>query len=439
MNISVFGLGYVGCVTAACFAARGHKVIGVDINPDKVEAINSGKSPILERGLDELIGNNVEAGYLSATDNVADAISHGRILLISVGTPSEYNGNINLRYIERVCSEIGHALRATTEYKVVVFRSTLLPGILDTKILPILTRESGKQIGVDFGIVVNPEFLREGSSLDDFENPPFTLIGQMDEHTGDLIEELYTNIPAPIIRTTPDAACMVKYACNAFHGLKVVFANEIGQVCKKLNIDGIEVMEIFCKDTNLNISPRYLRPGFAFGGSCLPKDLRALLHLARHQDLDLPVLDSILPSNQLQIQNAIDMVLRDQRKNVGIIGLTFKPDTDDLRESPMVKLVEVLSGKGLNLKIYDDGLSLPRLVGGNKAYIEQTIPHLASLILPSMDAVVNNSDIIVIGHNSENVQNRLFDLLTQEQLLIDLVRITPETNQHSYEYEGIGW
>ena len=354
MNVSVFGLGYVGSVTAACLASQGHKVVGVDVNPDKVEAINRGCSPIIEQGLDDLIRDGVRTGNLWATRAVTEAIDQSDVALICVGTPSDGNGKLNFEYIDRVCTEIAFPLRTMTDYKLIVVRSTLLPGTFVTGLVPILMRESRKRAGRDFGVAVNPEFLREGSSIDDFKNPPFTLIGQMDERAGDVLESLYASISAPVFRTDPDTACMVKYASNAFHGLKVTFANEIGQLCKRLGVDGTEVMEIFCQDTHLNVSPRYLRPGFAFGGSCLPKDLRALLYLARHRDLELPVLASILPSNRLVIQRAVDMVLRDQRKNVGIIGLTFKAGTDDLRESPMVELVEVLSGKGLNVRIYDD-------------------------------------------------------------------------------------
>jgi GDP-mannose 6-dehydrogenase len=439
MNVSIFGLGYVGSVTAACLASWGHKVFGVDVNPDKVDAINNGRSPIIEPGLHDLICDGVRAGNLRATCDATEAIAHGAVVLVCVGTPSDERGNLNFQYVDRVCTEIAHALSATTEYKLIVLRSTLLPGTLSSRLIPLLTRKSGKQAGRDIGVAVNPEFLREGSAIDDFENPPFTLIGQMDERGGDVLEELYASIPAPVFRTDPDTACMVKYASNAFHGLKVAFANEIGQLCKRLGVDGTEVMEIFCQDRLLNISPRYLRPGFAFGGSCLPKDLRALLYLARHRDLELPVLESILPSNRLQIQRAVDLVLRDQRRNVGIIGLTFKPGTDDLRESPLVELVEVLSGKGLQVRIYDDNVSLSRLVGGNKAFIERVIPHIAGLMCTSMEEVVKGSEIIVVAHDCCDGRERLFDLLEPDQLVIDLVKIVPRFGRLPVTYEGICW
>ena len=339
MNVSIFGLGYVGCVTAACLASQGHRVVGVDINIDKVEAINNGKSPIIERGLGELIQTGRRSGNLRATQDAYEAVAHGDVLVICVGTPSDANGNLNFKFIDRVCIDIAQSLREVSGFKVIAVRSTLLPGTIDQRVIPLLTKESGKQVGEDFGVASNPEFLREGSAIDDFNNPPFTIIGTVDEQAGAMLEQLYRDIPAPIFRTDPNTACMVKYACNAFHGLKVVFANEIGQLCKKAGVDGTQVMDIFCQDTSLNISSRYLKPGFAFGGSCLPKDLRALLYLARHTDLQLPMLESILPSNRLHIQSVADIILSDpKRTKVGIIGLTFKPGTDDLRESPIVQL-----------------------------------------------------------------------------------------------------
>jgi len=439
MEISVFGLGYVGTVTAGCLAAQGHQVIGVDVNPDKVEAINQGCSPVIEQDLDVLIRDAVQAGNLRATNDTSAAVIHSKVALICVGTPSNVNGKLNFTFLERVCTEIAHALRETTEYKVIAIRSTVLPGTCSTRLIPILARESGKEGGRDFGIVINPEFMREGSAIKDFNNPPFTLIGQMDVRAGDVLEKIYAGASAPIFRTDPDVACMVKYASNVFHGLKVVFANEIGQLCKKSGLDGTKVMDIFCQDRQLNISPNYLRPGFAFGGSCLPKDLRALLYLARHSDLHLPVLESILPSNRLQIQNVADRILHDHRRRVGIIGLTFKPDTDDLRESPIVELVEILSGKGLQLKILDDNVILSRLVGGNKAFIESVIPHIAALMCDSMEEVVKGSDAIVVTHALKDGGEKLTSLLRPDQLLIDLVKIISDDVHCLAEYDGISW
>jgi len=440
MNVSVFGLGYVGCVTAACLASQGHQVLGVDVNADKVEAINNGVSPLIERGLKELIRGGKDSGKLRATQNVHEAVSHGEVLIICVGTPSDGNGNLNFDYIDRVCLEIGQALRKVAGYKVIAIRSTLIPGTINQRLIPILSRESGKRIGDDFGVAGNPEFLREGSAISDFENPPFTIIGTLDERAGNLLERLYLKISAPVFRTDPDTAAMVKYACNAFHGLKVVFANEIGQICKKAGIDGTQVMEIFCQDTFLNISPRYLKPGFAFGGSCLPKDLRALLYLARHTDLRVPMLESILPSNHLHIQNVVDIILRDpQRTKVGVIGLTFKPGTDDLRESPVVQLVETLTGKGLKVKIYDNNVSLSRLMGGNKAYIENVLPHISGMISESLEDVVSNSDVVVVAHDLQDGERQLVGILRPDQLVLDLVKMKTNGSQFPAAYEGVCW
>jgi GDP-mannose 6-dehydrogenase len=441
MKVSIFGLGYVGCVTAACLASQGHQVIGVDVNIEKVNAINNGQSPIIERGLDELIRAGRRSGNLRATNDIHEAGVHGDILVICVGTPSDFNGNLNFKFIDRVCLDIARSLCKTSSFKVIAVRSTLLPGVINQRIIPLLTKESGKIVGVDFGVASNPEFLREGSAIDDFNNPPFTIIGAVDEQAGVILEKLYQTIPAPVYHTDPNTACMVKYACNAFHGLKVVFANEIGQVCKNAGVDGTKVMDIFCQDTSLNISPKYLKPGFAFGGSCLPKDLRALLYLAKHTDLQLPMLESILPSNRLHIQRVADIILRDsERTKVGIIGLTFKPGTDDLRESPIVQLVETLHGKGLKVKIYDNNVSLSKLIGGNKAFIEQILPHISTMMSDSMSDVVQGSDVIVVSHNLQDGGEQLKGLLKPNQLVIDLVKI--ESNQShpaTYEYEGICW
>lgn len=439
MRISVYGLGYVGCVTAACLAELGHQVLGIDINIDKVEAVNNGHSPIIENGLEKLIQMGRESGNLTATMDTDKGSVHGDVLLICVGTPSDANGNLNFEYIDRVCIEIAQSLREVSSYKVIAVRSTLLPGTIGQRLIPLLMKESFKQVGKDFGVASNPEFLREGSAINDFINPPFTIIGEIDEQAGNMLKQLYGNIPAPVFRTDLDTACMVKYACNAFHGLKVAFANEIGQVCKKVGVDGTRVMEIFCQDSSLNISSRYLKPGFAFGGSCLPKDLRALLYQARHTDLQLPLIESILPSNRLHVQRVADMILSDQRRNkVGIIGLTFKPGTDDLRESPIVELVETLSGKGLKVKIYDDNVSLSKLVGGNKAFIERVLPHISTMMSDSMEDVMRSSDVIVVSHALHNGEKQLVNLLKPGQLVIDFVKIASYKSL-PVAYEGICW
>ena len=439
MNISVFGLGYVGCVTAACLASQGHGVVGVDINIEKVDDINSGHSPIIERGLEELICEGRRSGNLRATHNAYEAVVHGDVLLICVGTPSDANGNLNFNFIDRVCIDIAQALPQVSGFRTIAVRSTLLPGTIDQRLIPLLCKESGKQVGEDFGVASNPEFLREGSAIDDFDNPPFTIVGTVHEQAETMLQQLYRDIPAPIFCTDPDTAYMVKYASNAFHGLKVVFANEIGQLCKKAGVDGTKVMDIFCHDNSLNISSRYLKPGFAFGGSCLPKDLRALLYLARHRDLQLPMLESILPSNRLHVQSIADLILSDPtRTRIGVIGLTFKPGTDDLRESPIVQLVETLNGKGLKVRIYDNNVSLSRLIGGNKAFIELVLPHIACMVSGSLEEVVQGADVIVVSHALKDGGAKLATLLKPHQLVVDLVKVA-SAKSYPAAYEGICW
>jgi GDP-mannose 6-dehydrogenase len=437
MNVSVFGLGYVGCVTAACLAQQGHRVAGIDVSAEKVATLNAGHSPVMERGLERLIRDAVDDGRLWATQDVEAAVAHGEICLICVGTPSDAHGKLNLEYVERVSGEIGAALAGMAGYRVIALRSTVLPGVLASRLLPILARTSGRMPGEGFGMVINPEFLREGSAIEDFQNPPFTLIGEIDRLAGDRMAALYAGIEAPLIRVAPDVACMVKYASNAFHALKVTFANEMGRLCKALGIDSMAVMDIFCQDTRLNISARYLRPGFAFGGSCLPKDLRALVYLARHSDTDVPVLEAILPSNGLQVQLALDAVQRAGKKRVAIAGLSFKPNTDDLRESPMVLLAETLIGKGFAVRIYDPHVNLSRLVGGNRAYIEQMIPHIASLTCDSLAEAVASADVIIAAHG---IGDELPGLVHDGQLLIDLARLSEDAVRHNEAvYEGLCW
>lgn len=437
MRISVFGLGYVGCVSAACLADLGHTVIGVDISSLKVEMINNGQSPIIEDKLAELIDENVSAGRLRATTSVDEAIDHTDISLICVGTPSSDNGSLDLTYIKRVSEQIGRALaRPRSRRHIVILRSTVLPGTTETVVIPILEKTTGGQAGQKFGIVYNPEFLREGSSIHDFHNPPYTLLGSPDRQAAAEAARLYQDIDAPVRFTTIKAAEMIKYANNAFHAAKVVFANEIGNLCKVQGIDSHEVMDIFCMDHKLNLSSYYLKPGFSFGGSCLPKDLRALLYHSRHLDLKLPLLESILPSNQLQIQVALNMIKGTGSKKVGVLGFSFKAGTDDLRESPAVLLVENLIGKGYQVQVYDHNVSLARLQGANKAYIEKEIPHIASLMVDSVDALLAKSEVIVIGNKTPEFM-QVPDMVGSHQTIIDLVRIQDRVSENGYQ--GIAW
>ncbi|HWQ35051.1 MAG TPA: UDP-glucose/GDP-mannose dehydrogenase family protein [Blastocatellia bacterium] len=437
MKLSIFGLGYVGCVSAACFARAGHEVIGVDVSELKVEIINSGRSPIVEPGVEELVASAVKAKKLRATTSTDEAIAESELSLVCVGTPGQANGSLDLTYIKRVCQQIGAALAEKLRYHIIVFRSTMLPGTMAETIIPALEVYSGKRAGRDFGVAINPEFLREGTSVEDFHHPPFTLIGADDEDAAGPLRRLYAHVDAPLVAVGLREAEMVKYACNCFHALKVTFANEIGNLCKALGADSHQVMEVFCKDTRLNLSPYYLKPGFAFGGSCLPKDLRAITYQAKLLDVETPMLGSILTSNQRQIERAVEMVLATGRKNIGVLGLSFKSKTDDLRESPMVTLIERLIGKGLKLAIYDREVQLARIFGANKEYLEREIPHISSLMLDEVGEVVDRSDVIIIGKKDQEFQF-LADKLNNGRVVIDLVRmLEPVSAQQSYQ--GICW
>ncbi len=437
-TISIFGLGYVGSVSVACLAESGYNVIGVDVNPAKVEMIQEGHSPVIEAGLDELLRKGVAAGRIRATTSAVEAVHESDISFICVGTPSNANGSLNLGYVKRVSEAIGAALATKPGYHVVVARSTMLPGSTEETVIPCLERAAGKQARRDFGVCFNPEFLREGSSIKDFSEPPFTIIGADDERAAATLSRLYAMLDAPLLVAPFKVAEMVKYANNAFHALKVSFANEIGNLCKQQQIDSHQVMDIFCMDTKLNLSPYYLKPGFAFGGSCLPKDLRALLHHSRHFDLYPPVLELILPSNQRQIDLAYQMVRETGRKHVGVLGFSFKAGTDDLRESPMVELIEHLIGKGYHVKVYDKNVSLANLHGANRAYIEQEIPHIASLMADSVDQVLEGSEVIIVGNRSPEFQD-LLPRLQNDQIVIDLVRITGDNLVSNGYYKGICW
>lgn len=438
MRLSVFGIGYVGCVSAACFAKAGHDVIGVDVNPTKVGIINSGKSPIVETGIEELIAEMVGASRLSAMTNSAEAIMNSDASLVCVGTPSNANGSLDLNHVKHVCEEIGAALRNKPGRHTIVIRSTMLPGTIEGLVIPTLEQSSGKRAGTDFGVCINPEFLREGSSLKDFYAPPFTLIGADDEETAALVRQLYADIEAPLFVTSLKTAEMVKYACNCFHALKVSFANEIGNICKAVGIDSHEVMKVFSQDTKLNLSPYYLTPGFAFGGSCLPKDLRAINYKAKQLDVEVPVLSAILPSNRLQIERAVNMVLQTGKKRVGVLGFSFKAGTDDLRESPMVTLIETLIGKGLQLALYDRDVSLAKLFGANKQYIEREIPHISQLMRGSVDEVLQDSEVLVIGNKAKEFQN-IEGRIRKGQMVLDLVRLFDRSVGEKGSYQGICW
>jgi GDP-mannose 6-dehydrogenase len=437
-TVSVFGLGYVGCVSSACFAKEGHQVIGVDVSPAKVAMINAGTATIVESGIGALVAEMVAAGRLSATTDASDAVHRSDISLICVGTPSRPNGSIDLQYVERVCEQIGAAIASKSARHIVVVRSTVLPGTTERLVIPALERTSGKKAGRDFGVCMNPEFLREGTSIRDFYEPPFTLIGTEDKSSGQAVAALYSAINASVHITPTGVAEMIKYACNCFHGLKVGFANEIGNICKAFGVDSHEVMRLFCLDTKLNLSPTYLKPGFAFGGSCLPKDLRAITYHASTADVATPILAAALESNRRQIERAYDMVRATGSRNVGVLGLAFKAGTDDLRESPMVSVVEMLIGKGVSLSIYDRDVSQARLIGSNREYIEREIPHIWSLMRESVDDVISSSEVIVIGNASGEFRT-IEPKIREGQIVIDLVRAFGPKVSGGNGYQGICW
>ena len=437
MRVTVFGLGYVGCVSAACLARDGHTVIGVDVSAQKVAAVASGRSPLIEPGLDDLVGNMVRARRLRATDDSRTAVHDSEVSLICVGTPSNGNGSLDLRFVENVCRQIGAALATHSSYHVVVVRSTVLPGTVQEVLVPILERESGRVAGKDFGVCMNPEFLREGTALKDYYAPSHVIIGELDEQSGERVACLYRAVDAPVRRTSIRTAEMLKYVNNAFHAVKVVFANEIGAMCKSHGIDGQQVMDLFCEDSRLNISCAYLKPGFAFGGSCLPKDLRALVYRAKNRDVDCPMLSAALRSNQQLIERSIRMVESTGRKKIGILGLAFKPRTDDVRESPVVTLVETLVGRGYQVCVFDDTVDPKRLVGANRLFLERELPHIASLMRTSIDAVVSESEVVVVANPSSAFRN-VGDTIREDQMLIDLAGIA-RTHPPAAHYEGIHW
>ncbi|HED39457.1 MAG TPA: UDP-glucose/GDP-mannose dehydrogenase family protein [Chromatiales bacterium] len=438
MNISIFGLGYVGAVSLACLARDGHKVIGVDIDPSKLDLIKSGQSPIIEEGMPELVAEVAIAGNVEVTTDTASAIQNSDISFVCVGTPSQNNGSQNLNAIERISEQLGEAIKNKEQFHTIVIRSTVVPGTVEKLIGPTIEKFSGKKNGQDFGLCFQPEFLREGSSIKDYDNPPLTVIGGGDERSIQQLRKLFGHLPADFVTTSVRSAEMLKTCCNVFHALKITFANEIGRLCQGLEVDSREVMDLICRDHQLNISKAYLKPGFAFGGSCLPKDTRALLYLAKHEDISLPMLAGLMPSNELHVEHAIDVVLNSGKKSVGMIGLSFKSGTDDLRESPLVAMAERFIGKGLDLKIFDPEVNVARLVGANRRYIEETIPHISSLMKETCQEVIEQSDVIVVGLNDKPLLAQLYEYTTENHLILDLVDV-PNQEKLSGNYVGVCW
>ncbi|MGB8013344.1 MAG: nucleotide sugar dehydrogenase [Terriglobales bacterium] len=439
LSVSVFGLGYVGSVSAACFASMGHKVIGVDVSRAKVEMMDSGRTPIIEARMSEMVAEAQRAGLLRATTDSTAAVLESEVSFVCVGTPSLKNGKLDLSHIESVAREIGAAIRQKKSPHVFVLRSTVLAGTTESVVLPILEKESGKKCGQGFTVCYNPEFMREGSAVADFLNPPYTILGASDTHHLAPLRELYKDTPGTLYETTIPVAEMVKYFSNCYHALKVGFANEMGTMCKHLGVDAHAVTKIFVSDTKLNISPAYLFPGFAFGGSCLPKDLRAITYKAKELDLKLPLLESLMPSNAEHVDRAVEMVLSTGKKKIAQLGLSFKAGTDDLRESPQVQLIKRLMGEGLDVKIWDEDVSLGRLAGANRQYIEEVIPHIGSVLSADLEGVLRTAEVVILGNKSAS-KDQLAKHLRPEQIVIDLIHLDKTRRpEGAGAYEGICW
>ncbi|MGN6180600.1 MAG: nucleotide sugar dehydrogenase [Mucilaginibacter sp.] len=436
MKISIFGLGYVGCVSLGCLAKNGHTVVGVDVSPIKVDQINNGQSTIIEKDIDVIIAEQHKNGSISATTNFKEAILKTEVSIIAVGTPSTNNGHLNLDYIFKVAENIGDSLAEKDEYHIVAVRSTVMPGTC-SKIAAIIEERSGKKNNVSFSVLSNPEFLREGTAVNDYYNPPLTLIGSDNAAAAEKLASLYSSLPAELVITDSKVAEIMKYINNTFHALKISFANEVGNICSKLQIDSHEVMNIFCKDKELNISPYYLKPGFAYGGSCLPKDLKGLQTLAHDLYVNAPVIDSINKTNDIQIQRAIDTITAQGKKKLGFLGLSFKAGTDDLRNSPAVTIIETLLGKGYEIQIFDYNINLSRLTGTNKQYIDAHIPHLSVLMVDNINNLVSNNEVIVVNNN-EKEYNEVLSVSQTNSVIIDLVRLGADVRKRE-GYIGINW
>lgn len=436
MNISVFGLGHVGAVLTGCLAHDGHHVVGVDTDPGKVAQINAGKSPIIEPDLEALIAEGVRTGHIRATTDHRHAVLATDLSMACVGTPSGPYGDLDLKFIERVCEAIGEAIREKSNRHLIVFRSTILPGTIQGTAIPILERASGKPVGIGFGVAINPEFMRESTAVNDYYHPPKTVIGALVEPDADTIARLYAHLPAPLIKTRMDVAEMVKYVDNTFHALKITFANEIGQICRSLGVDSQAVMDIFGQDQKLNISRAYLKPGFAYGGSCLPKDLRALERLACNREVKVPLLNSIAVSNEQQIQNALQLIQSKGRKSIGVLGFAFKAGTDDLRESPMVTLVEMLLGTGYDVQLYDPCVSQSRQMGASRRYIAEFSPHISQRMVGTLEELIEHAELIVVGNQNPEFAAPLAQLAS-EKIVIDLTTRIHAVGQPG-QYERLG-
>lgn len=438
MRICVIGLGYVGTVTATCLARDGHEVVGIDMDPTKLKLLSEGKAPIIEEGVEEITREAADSGRLTVTDTLDESIAASDLIFVCVGTPSAANGSQDLTAVRRVSEQIGSALAGCEGYPVVVLRSTVYPGSTEDIVKKVLEEHAQGAVGEDFGLCFQPEFLREGSSVKDFYNPPFTVVGSDCDRSADRIRQLFSELPGEFVKTSFRAAEMLKLTCNVFHALKISFANEVGRLGKSLAVDSREVMELVCKDKSLNIAPTYMRPGFAFGGSCLPKDLRAMLYLARTNDVELPVMQGVQGTNGVHIKHAADLVMGLESRKVGMVGLSFKPGTDDLRESPLVTLAETLIGKGYELRIHDPAVNLARLIGSNKRFIEDTIPHIETMLTDTLEKTLDHADVLVVGQNHAELAARLEAKGEDAPVIIDLVGLS-ELDDSGRTYHGVCW
>ncbi len=438
MDISIFGLGYVGAVSLACLGRDGHNVVGVDVDQAKLDLIAAGKTPVVEDGMVELMADVVASGKVTVARDVRDAVKRTELSLICVGTPSAQNGSQDQSALLRIAKDLGAAMREKQTPHVFAFRSTVVPGTVEDVLCPIIESESGKKDGVDFHVCFQPEFLREGSSIKDYDKPPYTIVGANAQAPVALLTRLFGHLPCELHSTTIRAAEMVKYCCNNFHALKITFANETARLSEALGVDPFEVMDLVCRDTQLNISKAYLKPGFAFGGSCLPKDLRATLYLAKKHDVELPMLAGILHSNRQHIDSAIAKVLQSGCRRIGMIGLSFKSGTDDLRESPLVLLAEHFIGKGMQLLIYDPDVQLSSLLGANRRYIEQHVPHIGKLLRSDLASVIAESELLVVGIGDKRVGAALAENGRADQTVLDLVNL-PERATLPGRYVGLCW
>jgi GDP-mannose 6-dehydrogenase len=438
MNISIFGLGYVGAVSLACLARDGHRVIGVDVDQAKLDLIAAGHTPVVEEGMVDLMRDVVASGRVHVTQDIRDAVMGTEMSLVCVGTPSAQNGSQDQSAMLRLAESLGTVLREKSKPHTIVFRSTLVPGTVEDVLRPLIESRSGKQDGVDFYVCFQPEFLREGTSIRDYDKPPFTIVGANADAPRALLHRLFGHLPCEFHSTSIRSAEMMKYCCNNFHALKITFANETARICEALGVDAFEVMDLVCRDRQLNISPAYLRPGFAFGGSCLPKDLRATIYLARTHDVELPVHGAILGSNRNHIEHAIEKVMATGKRRIGMIGLSFKTGTDDLRESPLVLLAEHFIGKGMELLVYDPEVELSRLLGANRRFIEQHVPHIGSLLRHDLATVVEASEVVVLGSGDRSVQRDLAQRLRPHHYVLDLIGVPRDEALHQ-RLTGLCW